>query len=209
MKRRLRLFYAKRIPHSDLRMLEGMDLDEAQSFSRLQGYGLLYFPVNDIKENINSYKELKPYLTGPIRVNLNVIINEEGIKRDYKLPSYFKECIEQSIVENGIAFKFIGLPPEGRMEERVVTVPLQVLKEKYMKIEYDEIYAVYTYSIGSWGGNRVDTLLQGKGKIQNNLHYYQLSEEMYNHMTHFVDSDFCMCYINNLEEGFFYELKQK
>lgn len=208
MRKSLSLFYIRKIPKVDLKQMEGKDICDIEQMARNQGYGFLYFPEFVFANNTSGFKDLKPYMSEPIKVNYDYIIDEEKVKKDYNAPKYCLNCIDQENDVDGTLFVFMVAPPNQQPTEFTVYISNKKVKEKYLIETYDEIRCVYTHFMDTWHGDLVDNLLLGKEKTNNTLYFYQLSKTMFNYAMSLVGNDYELAYINNTREGLFYQLTQ-
>lgn len=209
MKRNLKLFYVRKIPKVELNKMNGKNINEIKEIVNGQGYDLLYFSKYEVLSNMSGFKDIKPYLSEPIKVNCDYIIDEDKIKKDYKAPQYCLNCIDQQNDAQGTLFIFLVKPPKRQETEFTAYIPNKKIKEKYLKPYYEDICCVYAHFLDSLNGECIDYLFKhGMGKTKDTLHFYQLSEEMFGHAMSVIDNDFCLSYIKNTREGFFYQFEQ-
>lgn len=213
MKQTLYLMCIKKIPKKDLKRYEGKKMSEIIEIAKSLGYELLYFNLNCYNQNIIStskrYNELFPYLSDIIHTDVEQIIDEEKIKKDFNVPSNFY-CEKLIVTKEGT--KYIFEDSYTGKEQKIVFISDKVLKEKYMKNISHDVRMVYVQKYGScFEGSTVDYILSLDNKIlsqsaktMNYLdeYYFKMTYKMYEHAK---NSIYYIPFVSNSREALFYK----
>lgn len=213
MGRILNLLYVIKILQQDLKDMDGKELSEVNRIVAEKGYTFLNFNSGFITRNPNCFKEIVPYIGSSIKVNPQVRVDINRIKRDFSIPSQYIFS-DYEIVDKNVVLTF-GLNlfsiQEGVKAKLLLNIPMKIMNKNYLITDYEAIRGVYVHKIDFWKDAAIvnhKLLPNGKGNTKDKLHYYKFNEEMYNRVLPLLDSNLCLPFVDDENNGLFYELEQ-